>query len=303
MAHHHHHGPARYNRAFAIGVALNVGYIAVEAGFGIMIGSLALLADAGHNLSDVLGLLLAWGGNYLSQRRPTERFTYGWRKSSILAALMNAIILLVAMGGIAGEAIRRFNAPSPVAGTTIIIVSAVGVVINAVTAILFLSGRKRDLNIRGAFVHMAADAGISAGVAVGGAVIIFTGWFWIDPVISLLITVIIVVGTWGLLRDSFNLVIDAVPAGIDPEAVKDYLAGLPGVMGVHHLHIWAMSTTDTALTAHLVKPDPTDDDALLEIAGSELHERFGIEHTTIQWERRNEPDQCGDACELGGRRK
>ena len=197
MAHHHHHGPARYNRAFAIGVALNVGYIAVEAGFGIMIGSLALLADAGHNLSDVLGLLLAWGGNYLSQRRPTERFTYGWRKSSILAALMNAIILLVAMGGIAGEAIRRFNAPSPVAGTTIIIVSAVGVVINAVTAILFLSGRKRDLNIRGAFVHMAADAGISAGVAVGGAVIIFTGWFWIDPVISLLITVIIVVGTWG----------------------------------------------------------------------------------------------------------
>jgi cobalt-zinc-cadmium efflux system protein len=297
---HDHQGPARYNRAFAIGVALNAGYIAVEAGFGFVIGSLALLADAGHNLSDVLGLLLAWGGSYLSQRRPTRRFTYGWRKSSILAALMNAILLLVAMGGIAGEAIRRFNTPSPVAGATIIIVSAIGVVINTATALLFLSGRKRDLNIRGAFVHMAADAGISAGVAAAGAAIIFTGWFWIDPAISLLITVIIVIGTWGLLRDSFKLVIDAVPAGIDPEAVKAYLAGLPGVMGVHHLHIWAMSTTDTALTAHLVKPDPADDDALLEIAGSELHERFGIEHTTIQWERRNEPYQCGDACEPGG---
>jgi len=278
-------------------VVLNVIYIAVEATFGILIGSLALLADAGHNLSDVLGLLLAWGGNYLAQRRPTERFTYGWRKSSILAALMNAIILLVVMGGIAGEAIRRFNAPSTVAGNTIIMVAAVGVVINTATALLFLSGRKSDLNIRGAFLHMAADAGISAGVVLAGAIIMATGWYWIDPAISLLITVIIVIGTWGLLRDSFNLVLDAVPAGIDPEAVKTYLANLPGVSEVHHLHIWAMSTTETALTAHLVKPNPADDDKLLEKAGNELHDRFGIEHTTIQWERCNEANPCGDACE------
>jgi cobalt-zinc-cadmium efflux system protein len=244
MVHKHNHGPAQYNRAFALGVALNLGYIAVEAAFGILVGSLALLADAGHNLSDVLGLVLAWGGNYLAQRKPTKRFTYGWRKSSILTALMNAIILLMVMGGIAWEAILSFNNTSPRAGKTIIIVAAVGVVINTATALLFLSGRKSDLNIRAAFLHMAADAGISAGVVAAGAVIVATGWFWIDPAVSLLITVIIVIGTWGLLRDSFNLVLDAVPEGIDPEAVKAYLDGLPGVMGVHDLHIWAMSTTE-----------------------------------------------------------
>ena len=298
MARKHNHAPANYNRAFALGVALNIGYIAVEAAFGILVGSLALLADAGHNLSDVLGLLLAWGGNYLAQRRPTGRFTYGWRKSSILAALMNAIILLLAMGGIAGEAIRRFNTTAPVAGHTIILVAAVGVVVNTATALLFLSGRKKDLNIRGAFLHMAADAGISAGVVAAGAVIIATGWFWIDPAISLLITVIIVFGTWGLLRDSFHLVLDAVPAGIDPEAVKVYLANLPGVIGVHDLHIWAMSTTETALTAHLVKPNPAEDDLLLAKAGRELHDHFGIAHTTIQWERCNELNRCGDSCEM-----
>jgi cobalt-zinc-cadmium efflux system protein len=298
MAHDRNHGPAHYNRAFAFGVALNLVYIVLEATFGILVDSLALLADAGHNLSDVLGLLLAWGGNYLLQRRPTERFTYGWRKSSILAALMNAIILLVTMGGIAWEAIRRLNDPSPVAGKTIIVVAAVGVIINAATALLFLSGRKIDLNIRGAFLHMAADAGISAGVVVAGMALIATGWFWIDPAVSLLITVIIVIGTWGLLRDSFNLMLDAVPAGIDPEAVKAYLSGLPGVMGVHDLHIWAMSTTETALTAHLVKPNPTDDDRLLAKAGNELHDRFAIAHTTIQWERCNDLNRCGDACEM-----
>ena len=298
MAHDDNHGPADYNKAFAFGVALNLGYIAVEATFGILVGSLALLADAGHNLSDVLGLLLAWAGNYLGQRKPTERFTYGWRKSSILAALMNAIILLVTMGGIAWEAIRRVNHTSPVAGKTIIVVAAVGVVINTATALLFLSGRKSDLNIRGAFLHMAADAGISAGVVVAGVVIIATGWFWIDPVVSLLISVIIVIGTWGLLRDSFNLVLDAVPAGIDPEAVKAYLSGLPGVAEVHDLHIWAMSTTETALTVHLVKANSANDDLLLENVDKELHARFGIGHSTIQWERQHELSQCGTAYEI-----
>ena len=296
--HTHDHAPADYNRAFAIGVALNVIYIVVEATYGFLAGSLALLADAGHNLSDVLGLLLAWGANYLVQRKPTQRHTYGWRKSSILAALSNAIILLVAMGGIAWEAVRRFSDPAPVAGKTIIIVAAIGVVINTATALLFLSGRKKDLNIRGAFLHMAADAGVSAGVVVAGVVILATGWLWIDPVVSLVITAIILIGTWGLLRDSFNLALDAVPAGIDPEAVKSYLADLPGVNGVHDLHIWAMSTLETALTVHLLKPDARDDDTLIEQASRELHDRFGIEHITIQWERRPELDHCGSSCQI-----
>ncbi len=300
MSHHHNHNhsPSDYNRAFAIGVALNVIYIVVEATYGFLAGSLALLADAGHNLSDVLGLLLAWGANYLVQRKPTQRHTYGWRKSTILAALTNAIILLVAMGGIAWEAVRRFSDPSPVAGKTVIIVAAIGVVINTATALLFLSGRKTDLNIRGAFLHMAADAGVSAGVVLAGVVILATGWPWIDPVVSLTITAIILVGTWGLLRDSFNLALDAVPAGIDPEAVKTYLSDLPGVTGVHDLHIWAMSTSETALTVHLVKPDARDDDTLIEQAGRELHDRFGIEHITIQWERRPELDHCGSSCQI-----
>ena len=296
--HNHTHSPSDYNRAFAIGVALNVIYIVVEATYGFLAGSLALLADAGHNLSDVLGLLLAWGANYLVQRKPTERHTYGWRKSTILAALTNAIILLVAMGAIAWEAVRRFSDPSPVAGKTVIIVAAIGVVINTATALLFLSGRKTDLNIRGAFLHMAADAGVSAGVVLAGVVILTTGWPWIDPVVSLTITAIILVGTWGLLRDSFNLALDAVPAGIDPEAVKTYLSDLPGVTGVHDLHIWAMSTSETALTVHLLKPDARDDDALIEQASRELHDRFGIEHITIQWERRPELDHCGSSCQI-----
>ena len=296
--HGHSHAPADYNRAFAIGVALNVIYIVVEATYGVLAGSLALLADAGHNLSDVLGLLLAWGANYLVQRKPTKRHTYGWRKSTILAALTNAIILLVAMGGIAWEAVRRFSDPSPVAGKTVIIVAAIGVVINTATALLFLSGRKEDLNIREAFLHMVADAGVSAGVVVAGVAILSTGWLWIDPVVSLIITANIVAGTWGLLRDSFNLALDAVPAGIDPEAVQSYLAELPGVTGVHDLHIWAMSTSETALTVHLLKPDTDDDDTLIKQASRELHEQFGIEHITIQWERRSELDHCGRSCAI-----
>jgi len=297
MAHRHDQGSTNYNRAFAFGVALNAGFVIVEAVYGIMAGSLALLADAGHNLSDVLGLLLAWGANYLVRRKPTERRTYGWRKSSILAALMNAVILLVALGGIAWEAIRRFSAPVQVAGKTIIFVALIGVVINTATALLFLSGRRRDLNIRGAFLHMVADAGVSAGVVIAGVVILFTGMLWIDPAVSLVITVVILFGTWGLFRDAFNMAMDAVPRNIDPESVRAYLSGLPGVTGVHDMHIWAMSTRETALTAHLVKPDPQDDDVLIETASKALHEQFGINHITLQWERCPSLNQCGDSCE------
>ena len=298
MAHDHHPKFMNYDRALAFGVALNVGFVIVEAAYGIMAGSLALLADAGHNLSDVLGLLLTWGANYLVRRKPTERRTYGWRKSSILAALINAVILLFALGGIAWEAIRRLGVPVPVAGKTIIFVALAGVVINSATALLFFSGRKSDLNIQGAFLHMAADAGVSAGVVIAGVAILFTGRLWIDPAISLFITVIILFGTWGLLRDAFDMAMDAVPRGIDPEAVRAYLSSLPGVNGVHDMHIWAMSTTETALTAHLVKPDTKDDDALIEKASKGLHDQFGIEHITLQWERLPSTNQCGDSCEI-----
>lgn len=301
MAHdhsHHHHEHSDYNRAFAIGVALNVAFIIIETVYGLMADSLALLADAGHNLSDVLGLLLAWGASYMVKRRPTQRHTYGWRKSSILAALMNALVLMVAIGAIAWEAIRRFNQPAPVAGQTIIIVAAIGVVINTITALLFVSGRKHDLNIRGAFLHMAADAGVSAGVVVAGMLILASGWMWVDPLVSLMIAVIILIGSWGLLRDAFNLALDAVPKGIDPQAVGEYLSGLPGVESVHDLHIWAMSTTETALTAHLVKPVSENDDVLIEKASKELHEYFGIDHVTLQWERWQEMNHCGSSCEV-----
>ncbi|HVS26462.1 MAG TPA: cation diffusion facilitator family transporter [Burkholderiales bacterium] len=299
MAHEHNHGHTNYNRAFVVGIALNIGFVVTEAVFGVIAGSLALLADAGHNLTDVLGLLLAWGASHLSRQQPTKRRTYGWRSSSILAALLNAVILLVAVGAIAWEAIRRFNDPSPVVGTTVIWVALVGVVINTATALLFMAGRKSDLNIRGAFLHMAADAGVSAGVVVAGLCILATGWQWIDPFVSLLIAAVILFTTWELLRDSINLALDAVPEGIDPQAVEAYLKSLPGVTRVHDLHIWGMSTTATALTVHLVKPDSRDDDRLITQASKELHERFGIEHTTLQWERGDSTQPCDVACEKG----
>jgi cobalt-zinc-cadmium efflux system protein len=295
----HDHGPVDYNRAFAIGVALNVGFIVIEAIFGILADSLALLADAGHNLSDVLGLLLAWGASYLVQRGPTERRTYGWRKSSIMAALINAVILLIAVGGIGVEAVQRLRHPAPVAGRTMIWVAAVGVAINMATALLFVSGRKKDLNIRAAFLHMAADAAVSAGVVLAGIAILFSGRLWLDPVISLVISAVILIGTWGLLRDSVNLALDAVPRGIHLKSVESFLACLPGVTGIHDLHIWAMSTTEAALTAHLVKPDPRGDDALIAQISRELHHRFGIDHTTIQWERSCDSASCGTSCEIG----
>lgn len=300
MVHAHSHNPRNYNRAFAIGIILNLVFVIVEAAFGFISGSLALLADAGHNLSDVLGLLLAWGASILTKRRPSERRTYGLRKSTILAALFNAVILLAAVGGMAWEAVRRFNDPAEVAGSTVIIVASLGFVVNGATALLFLAGRKGDLNIRGAFLHMVADAAVSVGVAVAGVVMLFTGRPWIDPAVSLVITVVILGGTWRLLKASLNLAMDAVPEGIDPRAVKSYLKELPGVQAVHDLHIWGMSTTETALTAHLVKPQAQDDDEIIERASKELHERFGIDHTTLQWERQGVLCPCTGHWERGG---
>ena len=285
--HGHSHSPPNYNRAFAVGITLNVGFVGVEALFGVLSNSLALLADAGHNLSDVLGLLLAWLASWLVRRRPTKRYTYGFRRSSILAALFNSSFLLVAMGAIAWEAIHRFSSPPPVNGGTAIGVALVGIAINGITAMLFVSERERDLNIRGAFLHMAADALVSLGVVLAGIAIVTTGWLWFDPVVSLIIVAVITIGTWNLLRDSLNLALDAVPEGIEPLAVRTYLEELPGVVGVHDLHIWAMSTTETALTAHLVMLTGNPGDAFLSRIAMELHDKFGIEHTTIQVETGN----------------
>jgi cobalt-zinc-cadmium efflux system protein len=282
--HGHHHGPADYGRAFAIGVALNVTLVVAQAIYGVLANSVALLADAAHNLSDVLGLLLAWGATILAKRLPSSRFTYGLRSSSILAALANGVFLLLATGGIAWEAIQRFAHPEPVAGTTVIVVAALGIAVNAGTALLFMSGRKGDLNIRGAFLHMAADAVVSFGVVLAGIGIVYTGWLWLDPVTSLVISVVIVAGTWGLLRDSVRLALHAVPQGIETERVRAYLVGVPGVAEVHDLHIWGMSTTDNALTAHLVMPTGHPGDAAVAAITEQLHHRFNIGHATIQVE-------------------
>ena len=289
---HHHHPPQNFNRAFAGGIVLNVIYILLEVVIGLYVDSLALLADAGHNLSDVLGLLLAWGGSYLSTLGPTGRYTYGFRSSSIMAALTNALILLVAIGGILLEAIQRIQSPVPVAGQTVMWVAGVGVVINAVTAFLFVRGSHGDINIRGAFLHMAADAGVSLGVVIAGLVIWLTGKNWIDPAISILVAVVIFIGSWGLLRESINLTLQAVPKGIDLEQVHHYLENLTGVESVHDLHIWPMSTSETALTAHLVRPQEANDDEFLANVAKELHEKFGIGHVTIQMERSVWADPC-----------
>ncbi|HNV02652.1 MAG TPA: cation diffusion facilitator family transporter [Vicinamibacterales bacterium] len=277
--------PATYDRAFALGTALNGGFVVIEAVAGVVAGSTALLADAAHNFSDVLGLLLAWGASRLARRPRSARRTYGWRSSSILAALLNAILLLVVTGGVAWEAIRRFWSPATVGGGVVAWVAFVGMAINAATALLFLRGREGDLNVRGAFLHLAADAAVSAGVVLAGLAILATGRTWIDPLTTLVIAVVILGSTWGLLRQSVNLALHAVPEWIDPAAVEAYLAALPGVTAVHDLHIWAMSTTETALTAHLVKRDAHDDDAIMAEATRVLHDRFGIHHTTLQWER------------------
>ncbi|MBV9154492.1 MAG: cation transporter [Alphaproteobacteria bacterium] len=289
----HGHAPADFGLAFAIGIALNAAYVIAEASYGIVSHSLALLADAGHNLGDVLALAAAWGAAILGRRRPAGRYTYGLRGSTILVAIGNAILLLVITGGIAWEAIRRLlQSPEPLSGLTIVIVAAAGVVINGSTALLFMAGRRGDLNIRAAFQHLASDAAVAFGVAIAGVLILMTGWIWLDPAISLAISVIVIAGTWSLLRESVNLALHAVPPGIEREAVAGYLGSLPGITAVHDLHIWGMSTTETALTAHLVRPEGVPNDALLRRAQLELQERFGIGHVTLQVETADEAVIC-----------
>ncbi len=293
--HGHHHAPASFGRAFAIGVGLNLSFVVVEAIWGVLSHSLALLADAGHNLGDVLGLLLAWGSIVLARRVPTERRTYGLRRSTTLAALFNAVLLLMGVGAIVWEAVGRLRNPAPVAAGTLIWVAAIGIAVNTATALLFAAGRKGDLNIRGAFLHMAADAAVSLGVVLAGFAILATGWEWLDPAVSLLISVVILAGTAGLLRDSFNLALDAVPPGIRVSEVKKFLESLPQVCEVHDLHVWGMSTTETAMTAHLVMPNRQPDDCFYRDAAREMHDRFGIEHVTLQVENGDPDTPCRQA--------
>jgi cobalt-zinc-cadmium efflux system protein len=281
---HHHDAPADYGRAFAIGIALNLIYVAAQAAFGLAAGSLALLADAGHNLGDVLGLALSWGAVLLGRRGPSSRYTYGLRSSSILAALANALVLLIVTGGIAWEALRRLGHPVPTEGGIVAIVAAIGIVVNGVTALLFASGRGKDLNLRSAFMHMAADAVVTAGVVVAGIAIALTGLLWLDPVVSLIVSAVIVYGTWDLVRQSLNLALAAVPQGVDAAAVRAHLLAVPGVTALHDLHIWGMSTTETALTCHLVMPQGHPGDDALSHVAHELEERFNIHHTTLQIE-------------------
>jgi cobalt-zinc-cadmium efflux system protein len=283
-AHSHGHGAQAMGRAFAIGVALNLAYVIGEVVFGLYAGSLALLADAAHNFGDVMGLAMAWLASNLARRAPSERYTYGLRGSSILASLANAALLLLVTGGIAWEAVQRLTAPRPAAGLTIMAVAAVGVAVNGFCALLFASGRKGDLNVRAAFAHLAADALVALGVVVAGGLILITHLAWIDPVASLAISAVIVVSSWSMTRESLDLALQAVPLGIDRSGVLDYLTGLPGVSEVHDLHIWGMSTTETALTAHLVRPGAGLDDALLRGVCEELRTRFSIHHATFQVE-------------------
>jgi len=280
------------DRAFAIGFALNAGFVVAEAGYGLLAGSLALVADAGHNLGDVLGVLLAWTAVRLARREPTTRHTYGLRRGTILAALGNSLLLMAAVGIIAWEAIGRFGAPRPVEAGTVMWVAAIGVVINTLTAMLFARGRHTDLNARAVFVHMSADAAISVGVLAVGLIIQITGAMWVDPVAGLLIGIVIALGAWGILKDSMNLALDAVPRHVNVEEVNEYLLGLPSVESVHDLHVWPLSTTDVALTAHILKPNADGDDELLARISCDLRERFSIHHVTIQWERGGESYVC-----------
>ena len=297
-SHAHHHGAAgsTLSRAFAVGVALNVTFVVVEAIYGIAAHSTALLADSAHNASDVLGLGLAWIAASLARRKPSLRHTYGLRASTVLAALTNAVLLLVAVGGVSWEAIRRLVDPDThhVEGLTVLAVAAVGVVINAASALLFLRGRKDDANVRAAFLHLAADAGVSLGVVVAGAAIMKTGWDWLDPAVSLAVSIVVLVSTWELLRDALHLALAGVPSGVNVVAVQDFLQSLPGVCEVHDLHIWPMGTTEVALTAHLVLPWTAQPPSFLQDLEHELKKRFGIDHATVQLE----PQDAGTSCEL-----
>lgn len=290
--HHHHghsHAPDNFDRAFAIGLLLNIGFVTVEAVYGVLANSLALLADAGHNLSDVAGLLLAWGAAWLGRRKPTARRTYGYGRASILAALVNAAVLLVAIGAIGWEALRRLSNPAAIEPNVVMLVATAGIVINTATALMFARGRRNDLNIRGAFLHMLTDAAVSAGVVVAGLAVSLTGWLWLDPATSLAIVAVIAVGTWGLLRESVAMAVDTVPPGIDRDQVCAFLRDQKGVREVHDLHIWPLSTTSTALTAHLVQESAAIDDHLTAAIVSELKHRFGIAHATLQFETGHVP--------------
>ncbi len=280
--HGHAHAPADFNRAFLIGIALNTSFVAVEAWYGWQVNSLALLADAAHNLSDVAGLLLAWMAALAARLRPDARHTYGWQRASILAAFGNAVLLLVAMGSLGWEAVQRLGSPEPTQGWTVITVAAIGIVVNSATALLFLRGSAHDLNVRGAFLHMAADALVSLGVVIAGALYLWQGWSWLDPVMSLVIALVVIVGSWGLLRQSLHLLFDGVPEHIDLAAVRAWLTAQPGVAQVDDLHVWAMSTTRVALTAHLVMPQGPPGDAFLRDTSAGLQARFGISHVTLQ---------------------
>jgi cobalt-zinc-cadmium efflux system protein len=288
-AHGHSHAPATFGSAFAIATLLNIALVVVQATYGVLAHSMALLADAGHNAGDVLALVLAWGSHAISQRHPTERYTYGFRSTSIMAALINATVLLVVTGAIAWAAIERLFAPQPVAGVTVMVVAALAILINGAAAAILARGNKDDLNVYGAFLHLAADAAVSAGVVVAGLIILITGWLWVDPVTSLVISAVIVWSTWGVMRDAAKMSLQGVPPRIDPGAVRVYLQSLPAVAEVHDLHIWPMSTTETALTCHLVMPDGYPEDDFLGAVYVGLQQRFGIEHPTIQIERGDRP--------------
>lgn len=290
--HHHHHLPSERGNAFLISVTLNVVFVLIEFGFGFLAKSTALMADAGHNLSDVIGLLLAWGALAISRKRANRRFTYGFRGASILAALANAMLLLVASGAIALDAIQRFSAPAAVAGGTIAAVSAVGILVNGISALLLMRGSKEDLNLRSAYLHMAADALISFGVVITGVVILYTGWYWLDPVVSLIIVVIVVIGTWNLLSESMQLAMNAVPLQVDVDGIEAYLRKQEGVTDIHDLHIWGLSTTENALTVHLVIPQGYPGDAYLDCIADHLRQHFNVHHCTLQAEQGTTDHTC-----------
>ncbi len=301
--HHHHHphehaepGP-RSGRAFVVGISLNLAFVVVEVGYGFAAHSLALVADAGHNLGDVLGLGLSWGATFLAQLKPSTRRTFGFRRTTIIASVVNALTLLFVTGGLTWESIQRLRAPVAPEGRTMIAVALLGVVVNTASALLFMKGRDKDLNLRSAFVHLTSDAVLAAGVAVTGAIILATAWTWLDPAVSIVLAITIFVGTWSLMKQSMNLILDAVPEGINPDHVRAFLGALPHVVEVHDLHIWAMSTTETALTAHLVMPNNSCEPTFLTDVCTKLHERFDIDHATLQIDPEEAPAPCALAAE------